>query len=116
MWNLNKTRRVSIIKNPTILVGVAISLIIFAPCAVTSLSLARAAQYETNERSECETNERIHLSERISVRSSKCKGRPTQQLLPNGRSPKENCVLQQAVAHNVAATPEIVDWSPSMRC
>jgi hypothetical protein len=91
-------------------------LIVFAPCALQGLSLLRAAQYESNEnRSECETNERIHTSVQP-TRSIKSKATPAEDLPASLQPLTADCRLQHWVRLSRVLTPAVVEWSPLMRC
>jgi len=99
------------------LVGLAIALIVFSPCALQGISLLRAAQYETNEsRSECETNERIHTAVQSPTRSTSGKGRPTETVPHNLQPAAADCAMLRAIEIARLSTPPVVHWSPSMRC
>jgi hypothetical protein len=99
------------------LVWLAIALIVFAPCALQGLSLLQAAQYETNEsRSECETNERIHVAAQPAARHAKSKGRPAENVPRNLQPAAADSMLTHAIGVSRTYTPPVVNWSPSMRC
>jgi hypothetical protein len=98
------------------LVGLAIGLILFGPGALQGVSMLRAAQFETNEnRSECETNERIHAAVQP-ARSAHSKGAPAENRVSDPRAADMACTLQRAIAESRLFVPPVVEWCPSMRC
>jgi hypothetical protein len=97
-------------------VGLSVGLIVLAPCAAQGLNWLRAAQYETNEnRSECETNDRLHASIQ-SARSSKHKGRLTEFLSTSSQTAKSRNSLRRGLAATRFSVAAVVIWSPLMRC
>jgi hypothetical protein len=98
-------------------VGLALALMLLAPCAVQQLGSLRAAQNETNEnRSEFEVNERFHASVQPTRRAAKNRGlrHAMYQILPT--SPQQLTSLRRVAAECQLFVADVVSWSPSMRC
>jgi hypothetical protein len=93
-------------------VGLALGLMLLAPCAVQQLGNLRA-QSETNEnRSEYEVNERAH----ITVQPSRRAATRIVEARLLVTSPQMLTSLHRATVESRLSVPGVVSWSPSMRC
>jgi len=93
-------------------VGLALGLMMLAPCAVQQLGNLRA-QSETNEnRSEYEVNERAH----ITVQPSRRAATRIVEARLLVTSPQTLTSLHRATVESRLSVPGVVSWSPSMRC
>jgi hypothetical protein len=98
-------------------VGLALGLMLLAPCAVQQLGSLRAAQSETNEnRSEYEVNERAHLSVQPTRRAAKSRRLRIVEARSLTSSPQRLTTLRRATVESRLSVPGVVSWSPSMRC
>jgi hypothetical protein len=96
-------------------VAVAIGLIVLAPFALQGLTALRAAQYETNEnRSEIETNTRLHSS--VQPARSANRHSASDIVTPSMRRLECRNSIQRALAEIRHRIPQVVVWSPLMRC
>lgn len=94
-------------------VGVALGLMLLAPCAVQQLGGSRAAQSENNE---YEVSERAHYSVQPTRRVAKSRRLRADEARLLTNSPRIIISLRRAASERVLAVPGVVSWSPSMRC
>ena len=97
------------------LVGLVVGVMMFAPSALTQLGSLRAAQSETNERSEYETNERMHVSSH-QVRCSRHKTALSGKSALSAQAVDSIPAKRRAAAENQLRVPLVVDWTATMRC
>jgi hypothetical protein len=97
------------------LVGLVVGVMVLAPSALTQLGSLRAAQSETNERSEYETNERMHASANP-IRYSKNKGSLLERSSSHSQAADSLSATRRAAAENQLRVPMVVHWSAAMRC
>lgn len=97
-------------------VGLALGLMLLAPCAAQQLGNLRA-QSETNEnRSEYEVNERAHVPVQPTRRAIKSRSLGTVEARLLTSSPQTLTVLRRAAAETRISVPGVVSWSPLLRC
>lgn len=92
--------------------GLALGLMVLAPCAAQQLGNLRG-QSETNEsRSEYEANERAH----IAIQPSRRAATRIVEARLSTTSPQMLTSLHRATAESRLSVPGVVSWSPLMRC